>query len=114
MAASGDDGAADCDGAVTSATHGLAVDVPAAIPEVTGMGGVEFFGDPASTSPTTYWNATGSSDDISSALSYVPEEAWNDTAFNLTQSGGTIAASGGGASIYFWKANMADWDWRPE
>ncbi len=103
MAASGDDGAADCDGAVTSATHGLAVDVPAAIPEVTGMGGVEFFGDPASTSPTTYWNATGSSDDISSALSYVPEEAWNDTAFNLTQSGGTIAASGGGASIYFGK-----------
>jgi hypothetical protein len=103
MAASGDDGAADCDGAVASATHGLAVDVPAAIPEVTGMGGTEFFGDPASTSPTTYWNATGSSDDISSALSYVPEEAWNDTAFNLTQSGGTIAASGGGASIYFGK-----------
>lgn len=103
MAASGDDGAADCDGAVTSATHGLAVDVPAAIPEVTGMGGNEFFGDPAGTSPTTYWNATGSSDDISSALSYISEEAWNDTAFNLTQSGGTIAASGGGASIYFGK-----------
>ena len=103
MAASGDDGAADCDGAVSSATHGLAVDVPAAIPEVTGMGGTEFFGDAASTSPTTYWNATGSSDDISSALSYIPEEGWNDTAFNLTQSGGTIAASGGGASIYFGK-----------
>ncbi|MGB0006893.1 MAG: S53 family peptidase [Candidatus Sulfotelmatobacter sp.] len=103
MAASGDDGAADCDGAVTSATHGPAVDVPAAIPEVTGMGGTEFFGDPASTSATTYWNATGSSDDISSALSYISEEAWNDTAFNLTQSGGTIAASGGGASIYFGK-----------
>ncbi|MGA7376206.1 MAG: hypothetical protein WBW36_07665, partial [Candidatus Sulfotelmatobacter sp.] len=85
------------------ATHGLAVDVPAAIPEVTGMGGTEFFGDAASTSPTTYWNATGSSDDISSALSYIPEEGWNDTAFNLTQSGGTIAASGGGASIYFGK-----------
>src|SRR5207248_74398 len=35
---SGDDGAADCDSNVTSATHGLAVDIPAAIPEVTGVG----------------------------------------------------------------------------
>ena len=100
VAASGDDGAADCDNQVASATQGLAVDVPAAIPEVTGMGGNEFFGDPASTSTTTYWNATGSSDDVSSAIIHIPEEAWNDTTLNLSN-GGTIGASGGGASIFF-------------
>src|SRR5438874_5316422 len=44
-AAAGDDGAADCDFNVASATHGLAVDLPAAIPEVTGIGGTEFTGD---------------------------------------------------------------------
>ena len=107
MAATGDSGAADCDPNSTdhndiSATGGLAVDVPASIPEVTGMGGNEFFGDAASTATTTYWNATGSSDDISSAISYIPEEGWNDTTFNLAN-GGTIGASGGGASIYFGK-----------
>lgn len=98
VSASGDAGAADCDGAVPSATKGLAVDVPAAIPEVTGMGGNEFFGDAASTSTTTYWNATGASDDISSAISYIPEEGWNDTVAK-----GSLSASGGGASIFFAK-----------
>src|SRR5581483_6341181 len=38
----GDQGAADCESATAStATKGLAVDVPAAIPEVTGVGGSE-------------------------------------------------------------------------
>jgi len=98
MAASGDSGAADCDGDVVAATHGLAVDVPASIPEVTGMGGTEFFGDPASTSTTNYWNATGTSDDISSAIMYIPEEGWNDTAED-----NSLSASGGGASTLFTK-----------
>ncbi|MFZ0197979.1 MAG: protease pro-enzyme activation domain-containing protein [Candidatus Sulfotelmatobacter sp.] len=105
MAASGDDGAADCDGDVSSATHGLAVDVPASIPEVTGMGGTEFDGDGAgavsggNASATSYWSGTtGGTDTISSALSYIPEMAWNDTAED-----NTLSASGGGASIYFTK-----------
>jgi hypothetical protein len=111
MAASGDDGAADCDNGVTSATQGIAVDVPASIPEVTGMGGTEFTGDSAGTvsggnaaGDPPYWSGTtGSKDAISSALEYIPEEAWNDTTFNLTQPNGTIGASGGGASILFSK-----------
>ena len=42
----GDSGAADCEsGTATVATHGYGVDVPAAIPEVTGVGGSEFTGD---------------------------------------------------------------------
>ena len=96
VSSAGDSGAADCDGQVASATHGLAVDIPAAIPEVTGMGGTEFFGDPASTSTTTYWEGVSGSDTISSALIYIPEEAWNDTVAD-----GALAASGGGASTFF-------------
>ncbi len=105
VSASGDDGAADCDYQVASATKGLAVDVPAAIPEVTGMGGNEFNGDGKASvaggnaSATQYWSGTtGGADAISSALSYIPEEAWNDTTAD-----GTLSASGGGASIYFAK-----------
>jgi subtilase family serine protease len=115
MSASGDDGAADCDFQVTSATQGIAVDAPASIPEVTGMGGSEFTGDAEGTASngnvaaTQYWAGTTGSDAISSALSYIPEEAWNDTTLNLSQ-GGTIGASGGGASIYFTKATgEASW-----
>ena len=114
MSASGDSGAADCDPNDsdpngTSATEGLAVDAPASIPEVTGMGGNEFFGDAEGTlsngnvGPTQYWGGTtGGTDTISSALSYIPEEGWNDTPLNISQGGG-FGASGGGASIYFTK-----------
>lgn len=103
-APSGDAGAADCDGSqVQAATQGLAVDVPAAIPEVTGVGGSEFTGDASSTSTTTYWN--GTNDGVyGSALSYIPEEVWNDTSESIANQGG-LAAGGGGASIYFSKPN---------
>ena len=108
VAASGDSGAADCDGAVASATKGLAVDSPAAIPEVTGAGGNEFTGDTPTCSSSNpcppggdppYWSAAGTTTDtLSSALEYIPEEGWNDTAAD-----GRLAGSGGGASIYFAK-----------
>ena len=109
VAASGDSGAADCDGAVTSATKGLAVDAPASVPEVTGMGGNTFTGDGPGTvtgttaGPTQFWAGTSAgADDVSSALSYIPEDAWNDTAFDIMHGSG-LAASGGGASIFFAK-----------
>ena len=92
FAASGDQGAADCeDQTATIAQNGLAVDVPAAIPEVTAMGGTEF-----NESGGSYWNSTESSTHASAA-GYIPEVAWNDTV------AGTLgfAATGGGTSIYF-------------
>jgi subtilase family serine protease len=110
-AASGDAGAADCDTSYP-ASQGLAVDVPASIPEVTGAGGNEFTGD-AATCPQTgcttntapadlpYWAASGAgSDAVSSALEYIPEMAWNDSVADSA-----LAASGGGASAngYFTK-----------
>ncbi|HET9554846.1 MAG TPA: protease pro-enzyme activation domain-containing protein, partial [Anaeromyxobacteraceae bacterium] len=94
-AAAGDTGAADCEArGATTATHGLAVDLPASIPEVTGVGGTELAGDVAS--PATYWAAVSGAGGTS-ALAYVPERVWNDTA------AGAIAAGGGGASAFFAK-----------
>ncbi len=110
-AASGDAGAADCD-TLSPATNGLAVDVPASIPEVTGAGGNEFTGDSptyASNNPQPpgdnppYWSGAGaSSDTISSAQEYISEEAWNDDAASIAANH-TFSASGGGASAFFSK-----------
>ncbi len=50
---------------------------------------------PRATSTTTYWNGTNGSSN-GSALSYIPEEVWNDTTADKT-----LSAGGGGASLYF-------------
>ena len=50
FAASGDDGAADCD---DSQNPGLAVDLPGSVPEVTSVGGTEFVEGTG-----TYWSLT--------------------------------------------------------
>jgi uncharacterized protein (TIGR03437 family) len=93
LAASGDQGAADCDvssNLVYAAEAGLAVDAPASIPEVTAMGGTMF-----NEGNANYWNnantATGAS-----AKGYIPEVVWNETSL-----GGGLGAGGGGASIAF-------------
>ncbi len=102
VASSGDSGPADCDysadpnNPVKSATHGYAVDMPASLPYVTGMGGNEFSeGD--DTGATQYWSGTNNGNN-GSALSYIPEMVWNDTATD-----GFLAASGGGVSKVFSK-----------
>lgn len=86
LAAAGDAGAADCeDMGAALAQNGLAVDIPGGIPEVTSMGGTRL-----DDSGRTYWSASGS------AISYIPEEAWNDTA-QVNE----LAATGGGSSLFF-------------
>ncbi len=89
FAASGDDGAADCD---DSQNPGLAVDLPGSVPEVTSVGGTEFVEGTG-----TYWSATNNANGAS-ALSYIPETTWNDGT-----SDGEPSASGGGASVLFAK-----------
>lgn len=87
LASSGDSGAAACDSDQGgSAAQGLAVNYPASSPEVTGVGGNEF-----NEGGGNYWGSNGKNHN--SALSYIPEVAWNDTGEN-----GTLSASGGGAS----------------
>ena len=98
VAASGDSGAADCYDSSTSTQGGSggdfveSVDLPAAIPEVTGVGGTEF-----NEGSGTYWSSSNATTTQASALSYIPETSWNDSIVNQP------AASGGGASIYFAK-----------
>ncbi len=94
FAASGDNGAADCFGVGDgpSIDNALSVDLPAALPEVTGVGGTEFAEGSGS-----YWNPSNSSSGVS-ALSYIPETTWNDSALD-----GSPASGGGGASAYFSK-----------
>lgn len=102
VAAAGDDGATDCDNNNPStptdvAVMGLAVDFTASSPNVTAVGGSEFNGD-SSTGANTYWSGTNNGTTQASALSYIPEVAWNDTATDME-----LAATGGGASMFFTK-----------
>ena len=89
--ASGDSGGADCVSRTSTTGGGEAVDVPAAIPEVTAVGGTEF-----NEGDGQYWNATNNVNG-GTALGYIPEMAWNDS------SPGDPAAGGGGASVMFLK-----------
>jgi uncharacterized protein (TIGR03437 family) len=89
FAASGDDGAADCN---DNQNPGLAVDLPGSTPYVTSVGGTEFMEGAG-----IYWSATDNANGAS-ALSYIPEMTWNDSVAD-----GEPSASGGGASILFTK-----------
>jgi len=94
VAATGDNGGADCytgNGRGASGSQ-LAVDVPASIPEVTGAGGTEF-----NEGSGSYW-ATANNANHASALSYIPEMVWNDSAID-----GSPSAGGGGVSTVFTK-----------
>lgn len=88
----GDSGATDCDYQVSIATQGLAVDFPASSPYVTGAGGSQF-----NEGTGTYWNTTNNADG-GSAISYIPEAVWNETAED-----DELGAGGGGASSFFTK-----------
>ena len=90
LASSGDSGAAGCDYDVTEATQGFGVNLPASVPEVTGVGGTEF-----NEAGQSYWSATNGPYG-GSAISYIPETAWNDTLV----SGGLAASGGGKSSVY--------------
>ncbi len=92
VVASGDAGAANCDrgNPTPQASTGPAVSFPADFPEVTAVGGSEF-----NESGQNYW-ATKNNLSGGSALSYIPETAWNDSVVL-----NTFAAGGGGPSAIF-------------
>src|ERR1019366_6468646 len=99
LASSGDSGAAGCDYDATAATQGLGVSLPASVPEVTAVGGTEF-----NEGGLNYWSGANGLYG-GSALSYIPETAWNDTAAS-----GGLAASGGGVSAVY---KRPSWQTRP-
>jgi len=105
LIASGDSGAAGCDSpSASSAGSGAAVNGLCSTPNSTCVGGTQF-NDAAA--PSLYW-ATTNTANYGSALSYIPELAWNGSAG--TSGGSGLWASGGGASgIYskpVWQAGI--------
>ncbi len=106
----GDSGSAGCDPISSidpyAATQGVAVNGLASTPFNVAVGGTDF--DPSSTASAaaTYWNTTA--DTISSALKYIPETTWDDSACALaypatcanvdTTNGSDISAGSGGPS----------------
>lgn len=91
VAAAGDDGSSGC---ADDDQGGLSVDFPASSQYVTGLGGTEFPYADVEPLNTEYWETATSSDVISSARSYIPEQVWNDS------TAADLAAGGGGVSIY--------------
>ena len=93
FAAAGDAASAECDAdngyADAPAILGLSVSYPASSPEATGVGGTEF--DEGS---GTYWTNGNGSFGVS-AVSYIPETAWNDT---LALTHDPFDGTGGGPS----------------
>jgi subtilase family serine protease len=98
IAASGDNGSTDCYGysnLTTAQQEALAVDFPSDSQYVTGIGGTEFPSADINggSNSSTYWESANGADVISSALSYIPEQVWNDDS-----SSNGISSGGGGIS----------------
>jgi len=100
IVSAGDTGAEGCDDlSETTAIGGISVNVLASTPFTVAVGGTMFneHGDDSS-----YWGTNNS--EAGSALSYIPENVWNETCTTQCESGQPpLAAGSGGASIYFSK-----------
>jgi subtilase family serine protease len=104
VAASGDEGSTACydptTNTVTAAMEVLAVNYPASSAYAVGVGGTEFPAADVASSNTTYWKSASGSDVVGSALSWIPEQAWNDDSASIgTQYGAQYALSAGGGGI---------------
>jgi hypothetical protein len=89
---SGDNGAAGCDSASATSGTGQAISGLASTPYNVAVGGTQL--DDAGGS---YWASTNNADQ-SSALSYIPEVAWNES--SLDGGSGLWASSGGTSTLY--------------
>ncbi len=101
--ASGDAGAAGCSAPTASPGSQAAVNGLCSTPYSTCVGGTELN---EGANPSQYWSSENSAG-YGSALSYIPEEVWNESASN---DGTGLWASGGGASTVHaqpaWQSNI--------
>ncbi len=98
LISSGDSGAAGCDSpSATPGTGGQAVNGLCSTPYSVCVGGTEFN---EGGNPGLYWSAGNNASTAASALSYIPEVAWNESGAN---GGSGLWATGGGASAYYSK-----------
>jgi subtilase family serine protease len=96
VSASGDAGSTACfgeTGLTTAQQETLAVSFPPSSQYVIALGGTEFPAADVASTNTTYWKSASGSDVVGSALSYIPEQVWNDDS-----SSGGLASGGGGVS----------------
>ena len=100
VVAAGDSGAAGCDDPYTEtqATHPASVNALAATPFNVAVGGTMFN---ENGHDSTYWSSTNDPNSLASALSYIPEDVWNESCSSCSKPG--IWAGGGGASTLFAK-----------
>ena len=109
LVATGDNGAAGCDNATegSPATQGAGVNGAASTPFNVAVGGTQLSDEGKG---STYWNA-GNNADFSSAIGYIPEQAWNEscdpgqpaTPTNCFFGSGNftlLAGAGGASSLY--------------
>lgn len=94
---SGDAGAAGCDTGGSSTGTVRAVNGLCSTPNSVCVGGTQFL-DTAN--PSAYWSSTNNSNK-SSVLSYIPEQAWNES--GSVSGGSGLWATGGGASTLYTK-----------
>jgi subtilase family serine protease len=101
--ASGDAGAAGCSAATNTLGIQAAVNGLCSSPYSTCVGGTEFN---EGANAAHYWSAANSAG-YGSALAYIPEEVWNESASN---GGAGLWASGGGVSVVYaqpgWQADV--------
>jgi Pro-kumamolisin, activation domain len=101
--AAGDSGPAACDPIFSldpyAATQGVAVNGLASTPYNVAVGGTDF--DPSTTGNATYWTANSSGDVVNSALGYIPETTWDNSACALAYPAActTVDTSGYNADI---------------
>jgi subtilase family serine protease len=102
--ASGDAGAAGCSAASSSSGSEAAINGMCSSPYATCVGGTEFN---EGSNSAEYW-APANSAGNGSALGYIPEEVWNESAAN---GGAGLWASGGGVSTVYaqpaWQAGVS-------
>jgi Pro-kumamolisin, activation domain/Bacterial Ig-like domain (group 3) len=111
LVATGDSGAEGCDDPDTEtiATGPISVSVVAATPFNIAVGGTQFN---ENGQDSKYWSSTNNANTFESALSYIPEDVWNEscTAAQCGEDAG-ILAGGGGASTFVskptWQAGVA-------
>jgi len=101
---SGDSGAAGCNGGSSSTGTMAAVNGLCSSPYSTCVGGTEFN---EGSNPAQYWAATNTATD-ESALGYIPEAVWNESA---RDGGSGLWSSTGGASVVYpqpsWQKGVA-------
>jgi hypothetical protein len=112
VVAAGDSGSAGCDDpySETKASHPASVNMLASTPYTVAVGGTMFNENGHG---STYWSSSNAQGTLESALSYIPENAWNESCASGQSACTTpsIWAGGGGASMFFtkppWQAGVA-------